>query len=192
MPNPAHFFLEKREGSHLTTKSLNLLKTSWVLKVQFPYGLQPFHVNLLISFWQLSEMQAMINSILPMRKLRNKCTNWRGSQGWGESVALDRHDLKDEAPCPGWELKRRNVATVKMEGFNLFFCDIPSGMCVCVCVYVITAVCWSWRYMGNTRFWGPFNWTHLLPLIPVNFHPELLKQGFEPFPRWICAYSGFL
>lgn len=109
-----------------------------------------------------------------------------------ESVALDRHDLKDEAPCPGWELKRRNVATVEMEGFNLFFCDIPSGMCVCVCVYVITAIFWSWRYMGNTRFWGSFNWTHLLPLIPENFHPELLKQGFEPFPRWICAYSGFL
>ena len=76
----------------------------------------------------------MINFILPMRKLRNKHTNWPGSQSWGESVALDRHDLQDEAPCPGWERKRRNVATVEIEGFNLFFCMIYQVGCVCVCV----------------------------------------------------------
>ena len=76
----------------------------------------------------------MINSILPMRKLRNKRTNWASSQNWGEGVALDRHDLKDEAPCPGWELKRRNVATVEIEGFNLCFCDTPSRMCACLSV----------------------------------------------------------
>lgn len=80
MPKPAHFFLVKGKGSHYENKVFKFIEDFLGAEGAGSHGLQPFHMNLLISFWQLSEMQAMINSILPMRKLRNKRTNWASSQ----------------------------------------------------------------------------------------------------------------